>query len=74
MPYIKDTGHPPQYISRCISRSYESMQTCKAVARHIDIPHTRRGTTIAFEDSYEAYVLQVEKMSPWQKLLDHIYL
>ena len=71
MPYTKEIGHSPVYIKRCISRDY-TLQTCKAVARQIDIPHRRTGTTITFEDSYEAHVLQ--KMSPWQKFLDRIYL
>lgn len=75
MPYTKEIGHSPVYQKRCISRSY-TLQTCKAVARHLAprIPHTRSGTTLTFEDSYEAYILQVEKMSPWQKFKDHIYL
>ena len=74
MPYTKEIGHSPVYIKRCITRDYKSIQTCKAVARHIGIPHRRIGATLIFEDSYEAYILEVEKMSPWQKFIDHIYL
>lgn len=75
MPYTKEIGHSPVYIKRCISKDY-TLQTCKAIAQHLAprIPHTRRGTTLTFEDSYEAYILEVEKMTPWQKFLDRIYL
>ena len=81
MPYTKEIGHSPVYIKRCITRSY-TLQKCKAIARHLEapyriphrIPHTRSGATLTFEDSYEAYILEVEKMSPWQKFIDHIYL
>jgi len=76
MPYTKEIGHSPVYKKRCITRSYQTIQTCKGVARHLapHIPHTRSGNTITFEDSYEAYILEVEHMSPWQKFIDHIYL
>ena len=77
MPYTKEIGHSPVYIKRCITRDY-TLPKCKAVARHLEapyrIPHRRIGTTLTFEDSYEAYILEVEKMSPWQKFIDRIYL
>ena len=70
MPYTKEIGHTPRYILGVVSRTYNTPREAKAVVQHIDIPHAYVGRTITFEDSYEAYVLQVEKMTPWQKLLD----
>lgn len=80
MPYNKEIGHSPTYTKRCILRLYKDTKTCKGVARHIGsphryrIPHIRSGSTLFFEDSYEAYIIEVERMTPWQKVIDHIYL
>ena len=74
MPYMKEIGHTPKYIKRCILRSYPSLKEAKAVSYHINIPHTQLGKTITFEDSYEAYVCKVEHMTPWQMFKDTIYL
>lgn len=74
---MKEIGHSPTYTKRCITRLYKDTRTCKGVARHIDthrIPHIRSGSTLFFEDSYEAYILEVERMTPWQKFIDRIYL
>ena len=70
MPYTKEIGHTPRYIPRLVSRTYSTLREAKSVLHHLDIPHTYVGKTVTFEDSYEAYVLQVEKMTPWQKFLD----
>lgn len=70
MPYTKEIGHTPKYFPRQISRSYKTLREAKIVLHHIDIPCTYLGRTVTFEDSYEAYVLSVEKMTPWQKFLD----
>lgn len=70
MPYTKKIGHTPRYIPRLVSRTYSTLREAKSVLHHLDIPHTYIGKTVTFEDSYEAYVLSVEKMTPWQKFLD----
>lgn len=70
MPYIKQIGHTPKYFPRLVSRTYNTLREAKSVLHHLDIPHTYIGKTVTFEDSYEAYVLSVEKMTPWQKFLD----
>ena len=70
MPYIKQIGHTPKYYPKIVSRTYTTPWQAKQVLQHLDIPHTYVGKSITFQDSYEAYVLEVEKMSPWQKFLD----
>ena len=70
MPYTKENGHTPRYIKGVISRTYNTRREAKAVIQHIGIPHAYVGRTVTFEDSYEAHVLQVEKMSPWQKFIN----
>ena len=71
MPYIKDIGHSPVYVARYITRSYRPDKVAY-MSRTIDIPHERTGNTIVFKDIYEAHVLEVERMTPWQRF-KHIY-
>ena len=70
MPYIKDVGHTPKYIPNRISRYY-TLQKAKFISKNI--PCTYIGRTITFDDSYEAYVLKLEKMQPWQRFVHSIY-
>ena len=71
MPYIKDIGHSPVYVSLYTSRSYTPSKTVY-MSHTINIPHERTGNTIVFKDIYEAHVLEVERMTPWQRF-KHIY-
>jgi hypothetical protein len=71
MPYMKQIGHTPKYFPRQISRSYKTLHEAKIISKNI--PCTYLGRTITFEDSYEAYVLKLEKMTPWQRFVNSIY-
>ena len=71
MPYTKDIGHSPVYIARYISRPYTPSKAVY-MSHSIDIPHNRIGNRIIFKDIYEAHIIEVERMTPWQRF-KHIY-
>ena len=68
MPYTKEIGHTPKYKKGVLLRDYDLRQA-KLLSQALDIPHRLMGRTIVFDDYYEAYVLKMERSTPFQRWL-----
>lgn len=68
MPYTKEIGHTPKYHKRVVFRDY-TLHQAKLLSQSLDIPHRLMGPTIVFEDYYEAYVLKMERSTPFKRWL-----
>ena len=68
MPYTKEIGHTPKYIKGVLFRDY-GLRQAKLLSQSLDIPHRLMGPTIVFDDYYEAYVLNMERRTPWQRFI-----
>jgi len=78
MPYIKEIGRTPRYVSEVTTKWYPEHMSREIsdFLHQVNVPavrtHYKTRFGVTFQDCYEAYVDSVARMTPFQKSIERI--